>query len=171
MKLVVHKQKNILLLFQMFVLLFVYIIVEQWKEKRRTSSSVRWFVEGLLDVWTVSVFCSLCTIHAMCCCCCCPCGPCCPRYRNVLYLVAIVDCTHVGSATASFKDFGATHAISCCYCWLHPCRVSYSFLQGLGNTAQENTTVDILIEDQPRSPLDMVTVDQEGGTSQTKQLN
>ena len=39
--------------------------------------------------------------------------------------------------------------------------INYSFLQGLGNIAQENTTEDILIEDQLQPPLDMVTVDQE----------
>ena len=39
--------------------------------------------------------------------------------------------------------------------------MSYSFLQGLGNIAQENTTADISVEDQPWPPLDMVTVDLE----------
>ena len=48
------------------------------------------------------------------------------------------------------------HTISCCYCWLHPCRVRYSFLRGLDNIAQENTTADILLEDQLWSPLDMI---------------
>ena len=43
-----------------------------------------------------------------------------------------------------------------------------SFLRGLGNIEQENTPADILIEDQPRPLLDMVTVDLERGTAQTK---
>ena len=49
----------------------------------------------------------------------------------------------------------------CCYCWLYPYKVSYSFLRGLGNFAQEITKADILIEDQLLLPLDMATVDQE----------
>ena len=36
-----------------------------------------------------------------------------------------------------------------------------SFICGLGNIAQENTAADILVEDQLRSPLDTVKVDQE----------
>ena len=40
-----------------------------------------------------------------------------------------------------------------------PYNVSYSFLQGLGNIAQ-NITADILVEYQLQPPLDMVTVDQ-----------
>ena len=50
------------------------------------------------------------------------------------YLVAIVDCTHVRSATASFKD--------------------------LVIVAQENSTnqtADVLVEDQPHPSLDLVT--------------
>ena len=46
--------------------------------------------------------------------------------------------------------------LSSCYCWLHPYRVSYSFLQGLGIIAQNNTKADI-VED-ALAPLDMVTV-------------
>ena len=47
---------------------------------------------------------------------------------------------------------------------LYPCWVSYSFLHGLGNIAQENTTnqaTDVLVEDQQWLPLDLVTVSQE----------
>ena len=58
-----------------------------------------------------------------------------PRHLNNLSYLFIVDCTHVGSAN--------------------------SFLRGLGNIAKENTTADILIEDQLWPPLDTVTVDQE----------
>ena len=58
-----------------------------------------------------------------------------------------------------FNAHISTHAMYCCYCWLDLCRVSYSLLRGLGNIAQENTTADILVEDQLRSPLDMATVD------------
>ena len=52
-------------------------------------------------------------------------------------LVTIVDCTHVGSATASFKD--------------------------LVRFAQENSTnqADVLVEDQLQLPLDLVTVSME----------
>ena len=56
--------------------------------------------------------------------------------QYMLCAVAIVDCTHN--------------------------RVSYSFLQGLGNFPQENTTSDILIENKLQPPLVMVTIDQEG---------
>ena len=40
-------------------------------------------------------------------------------------------------------------------------RTLYSFLQELCNIAHENTTADILIEDQPCPPLNKVTVDKE----------
>ena len=55
------------------------------------------------------------------------------HYQHILYIVAIVDCTHVGSATASFKD--------------------------LVTVAQENTTnqaAAVLMEDQLQPPLDLV---------------
>ena len=52
---------------------------------------------------------------------------------NAICIVAIVGCTHVERATASFEDL-------------------------VGNIAQENTTTDILVENQLRPPLDMVTV-------------
>ena len=52
-----------------------------------------------------------------------------------LSFVAIGDCTHIGSATTSFKD--------------------------LVTVAQENTTADSLIENQLQPILDKVTVDQE----------
>ena len=51
------------------------------------------------------------------------------KYQNIPYLVAIVDCTRIGSATG--------------------------FFLGLGNTAQENITANISIDDQLRPPLDM----------------
>ena len=60
------------------------------------------------------------------------------KYHNIPYIVAIVDCTHVGPAIASFKD-------SC-------------------NNAQENTTnqtADVLVKDQLQSPLDSERVGQE----------
>ena len=46
----------------------------------------------------------------------------------------------------------AEHTTPCCYCTLHPYKVSYSFL-GLGSIAQENTAADILIEDRLRPQL------------------
>ena len=52
------------------------------------------------------------------------------------YLATIVDCNNIGS-------------------------VSYSFLRGLGNIAQENTRADILVKNQLWALLDMVTVDKE----------
>ena len=57
-------------------------------------------------------------------------------YQYKLGIVAIVDCTHVGSTTASFKDLVTLH-------W------------------RTLPTADILIEDQLWPPLDMVEVDQE----------
>ena len=57
------------------------------------------------------------------------------EYHNIPNLVAIVDSTHVESATASLEDF---------------------------NIVQENTTADILIDDHYGLQLDRVTVDQEG---------
>ena len=60
----------------------------------------------------------------------------------------------------STKDV-KTYAMCCCYCWLHSCRINYSFLQGLGNIVQENPKSDILVEDQLQSTLDMLTINQE----------
>ena len=39
--------------------------------------------------------------------------------------------------------------------------VDCTLVEGLGNIAQENTTADILIEDQLQPPFDMVIADQE----------
>ena len=71
-------------------------------------------------------------------------------YQNTLCIVAIVDCSHV-------------HLV------VHqniPCLVAVvtapsSLLRGLDNITPENATVDILIKDQLRPPLDIATVDQE----------
>ena len=100
-----------------------------------------------------------CTLHTStlamyCCYCCCTLH----TYQHMLCIVAIVGCTHVHHVV-HYKT--SEHTISCCFCRLHPCRVSYSFLQGLGNIVQENTTADILIEDQLQPLWDMVTVVQE----------
>ena len=57
-----------------------------------------------------------------------------PKYQNIPHHVAIVDCTHIGSATASAEDLV---------------------------TLEENTTEDILVEDQLLPPLNMAMVDQE----------
>ena len=36
--------------------------------------------------------------------------PCCPNYRNIVYIpVAIVDCIHIRSATASFEYLATLH--------------------------------------------------------------
>ena len=42
---------------------------------------------------------------------------------------------------------------------MHSCRVSYSFLHRLRNIALENTTADVLEENQQWPPLNMATVD------------
>ena len=52
---------------------------------------------------------------------------------HMLRIVAIADCTQVRS-------------------------ICYSHLQRLVNIVHENTATDILVEDQLRPPLDMVTV-------------
>ena len=57
------------------------------------------------------------------------------KISDIPYLVVIVHCTHIGSATASFEDLVTLHRRT-----LQP---------------------DILIEDQVLSPLDMVTIGQE----------
>ena len=72
-------------------------------------------------------------IHYILCCYCWLLYPCCSKCLNISYLVAIIDCTHIGSATASFYDLVTLH----------------------------RSTADILVEDQLWPPLDMVTVDQE----------
>ena len=46
-------------------------------------------------------------------------------------LVAVGDCTHVHYVVNCTKS---AHTTCCCYCCLHPCKVSYSLLQGLGNS-------------------------------------
>ena len=83
------------------------------------------------------------------------------KKKLVLFTVAI-HYTHINAGSALFTIpccplQNNQHTISCCYCWL----LSYSFLWGLGNIAQENTPADILVEDPLRRPLDMETVDQE----------
>ena len=67
------------------------------------------------------------------------------HYKMIRTYTLLLMVTAIGSAIASFGDFG--------------------------NFAQENTTVDILVEDQLCPPLDMVTVDQVCELPQTKQLN
>ena len=57
------------------------------------------------------------------------------KISDIPYLVAIVHCTYIGLATASFEDLVTLHRRT-----LQP---------------------DILIEDHLRSPLDMVTIGQE----------
>ena len=69
-------------------------------------------------------------------------------YQHTLCIVAIV---HVALYTMLSKI--SKHTISCRYCGLLPYRV--------GTIAQQNTAADILVEDQPRLPLDVITVDQE----------
>ena len=81
-------------------------------------------VEGFKPRFIVAAMTYPCTLH-------------CPlqNNQNIPYLVAIVDCTHVGSATVS--------------------------IQGLGNIAQENSfnqTADVLVRYQVQRHLVLVTV-------------
>ena len=82
---------------------------------------------------------------------------------NTCYIciVAIVDCTHVHHV-AHYQI--SKHTISCSHCWLLPCRVGYRFLEDMGPLRrtlqlQQIFWSNILIEDQLRPPLEMVTVD------------
>ena len=59
---------------------------------RRTTSSVRGLVEGL-DIYTLFNYC-FCALHT---------------YQHMLCIVAIVDCTLVGSAIAAFTDLVMLH--------------------------------------------------------------
>ena len=119
-----------------------------------TTPSVSCRCPGLSNILFKLSYCC-CTqrisLHALSCCYCClyPCIPRRPlnRYQHIHYLLAIVDYTLVGSATASFKD--------------------------LVTVTQENytnQTADILVEDQIRPPLDLVRVAQTP-TSQTAELS
>ena len=74
----------------------------------------------------------------------------------MLCIVALVDCTH----ELHIQNIRTYHTLLLLFT-APILRVSYSFLRGLGNIAQENTTADILVEDQLQPPLDMVTVDLE----------
>ena len=47
-------------------------------------------------------------------------------------------------------------AMSSCYCWLYPCRVSYSLLQGHHNSCRRSANVTV--EDQVQPSLNFVTV-------------
>ena len=102
-----------------FVLMVCCFCISQLtvEEKWRTTSSVSWLVEGLLDIKTLCLTCLLllCTTHVSRdagYCLLYPCTPCCPLQndQNMPYLVAIVDYTHVRSATASFEDLVTLHS-------------------------------------------------------------
>ena len=76
-----------------------------------------------------------------------------PRHSNTFsnfVILKLLYTTHV-----------SIYTLYCCYCSLHPYRVSYIFLRGRVNIALENTTTDNLVEYQLETPLDIVTVDQE----------
>ena len=66
--------------------------------------------------------------------------------KNIAYLVANVGCTHIGSATTSFKDLVTLYRRTLQQISWY--RISYGLLQGLSNIVQKNTTADILVEDQ-----------------------
>ena len=78
--------------------------------------------------------------------------------KTLLCLVASVDCTHVRHV-APYKIIRTFHILLLSL--TAPIQVSYSFLQVLGNIAQEKTTADILVDVQLLPPLDMVTADQD----------
>ena len=130
----------------------------------------------LLLLWTAPMYtmlskisehiisCYYCGLH--------PCTPCCPKYQNISYLATIVDCTHVHHVVQNIRTYHillllwtapmytmlskiSEHIISCYYCGLHPCKVSYSILRGIGNIAQENTTADIYIIGPATVPLEL----------------
>ena len=143
-------------------------------------------VECLLDIWTLSnifiVGCilytyqyTLCIVAIV--------GCILYMYQYMLCIVAIVGCllyTYqytlcIVAIVGLYTIHISIHIMYCCYCWLyssmHPYMVIYSFLRRLGNIALENTTADILIEDQLWPPLVMVTVHLGVWTVQTKLRN
>ena len=66
------------------------------------------------------------------------------------------------SSTCCLALHTSPHAMSCCYYWLCPCKVSYSFFKDLVKVTQENSTnnqiADVLVEDLLQPRLDLVTV-------------
>ena len=99
----------------LLVWLFLCIIVAV-EEKKEDYIKCELIVEGLQDIKTLSCLLLLYTTHID--------HMLCivaivdytmhtklstTKYQNVPYLVAIVDCTHVGSATAYFKDLVTMH--------------------------------------------------------------
>ena len=112
------------------------------------------------------------SIHAMYCYYCCTLH----IYQYMLCTVAIaVHYTYINTCYVLLLLLYTTHisihAMYCCYCCtLHIyqymlCTVAIvdcTYLEPpFGNIVQENTTADILVEEQLRPPLDMATVDQE----------
>ena len=72
---------------------------------------------------------------------CIACKPHCPLHKNqhIPYLIVVIDCTHVGSASASFKDFMI-----------------------VAKKLSTNQTADVLVENQLQPPLVLITVFQAG---------
>ena len=85
-----------------FLLLFVYIIVEQWRRKE-DYSKCQLIGEGSPSSFYCWLYTSACTYQYTLCIVAIDCTPCYPKYQNIPYFVAIVDYTQ--SATASFEDF------------------------------------------------------------------
>ena len=106
---------------------------QEWAEQWRSSPRIRWAVEvhtkselsGGGSLRHLNTFSNLSDVTVH------------YTHQHVLCNVAISDYTHV-----HHKIIRTYH------------RVSYSFPLGLGNIAQENTTADILVEDQLWPPLD-----------------
>ena len=74
----------------------------------------------------------------------------------MLFIVAIVDSTYVDKVVKKYQSISYLVAIDCTHNM-----VSYSVLRDLDNIVQENSTADILIEDELWASFGMVTVNQE----------
>ena len=117
-QLVVFKQMFQLQM-QVFCCLFVFLFLYSWAQWRRSGGLLMWerFMEVsktdsktflltcLLLLYTTHMYNSQYTILTV------PMNTCCPL-QNMPYLVANVDCTHVGLATASVKDLVTLHKSS-----------------------------------------------------------
>ena len=105
--------------FVLCLLFLQYIIVLQWRswghrqvraDWWRVSQAFKYFLICLLLLYTTHI--SIHAIYTYCCYCWLYQSPlCCPlqNNQNIPYLVAIVDCTQVGTAIASFEELVPYH--------------------------------------------------------------
>ena len=70
----------------------------------------------------------------------------------MLCIVAIADCTHVEHVVQNIRTYKTLLLL------LTAPKFSYSFFEGLGNIAQDNSRANILTEDLLWPPIDMVMV-------------